>query len=384
MTRDALLLLVLGAIGCASSSEPSSREQTPITKGMVTSSDLGVALIRERRSVCPSSHEARDICSAVLIAPRVLLTSAHCLDGTKAGNLEIYFGADATTPGIFQRVEKFLIHPAYSLSTSANDLALIRLAHPSIVDPIALSRVPIVSADVGSTVRMVGFGESAVNVGDLGVKRSGTASIAALEGSVVRLTPSPSISCNGDSGGPVFARRGDTDVAIAITRSGDEGCIAFSRAVDVQPYLDGFIDPFVADAAKSPNDRFDAQPSSDYCNTACKVDGDCPTGMLCLFDRTISRCGYAKLRSVRFGSECRSDAECPGSRCGAFGSGEDQQCRCAATCPPYVAPVAEESGCGWTGGSGAAAIPGALALLSLAGVARRRVRRPSTRRPFRD
>ncbi|MDQ3035172.1 MAG: hypothetical protein M3Y87_22390, partial [Myxococcota bacterium] len=127
------------------------------------------------------------------------------------------------------------------------------------------------------------------------------------------------------------------------------------------------VDPFVA-APASVRARALPERDADFCASACTVDEECPSGMLCLFERAQSRCGYPEARVGVFGAACAGDEECGGAACVALGEGLEQDCRCFAACPT------EPSG-GCSAGGRAGGMGWVLGLaLALAGV-RRRVRR---------
>src|SRR3954452_21172663 len=64
-------------------------------------------------------------CSAVLVAPRVLLTAAHCVDGADPAGLEAFFGNDRNGPGNRTPIIDARLHPGWDAVTLAHDAALL-------------------------------------------------------------------------------------------------------------------------------------------------------------------------------------------------------------------------------------------------------------------
>jgi hypothetical protein len=195
-------------------------------------------------------------------------------------------------------------------------------------------------------VRLVGFGLD--EAGGAGRKKTGTAKVSSIDGELFRYAPDPSMTCAGDSGGPVFADLGAGERLVGVTRSGDAACKTSGTAVRVDGASSGgvwssFVMPYLAavtDGARAPFDR-----GVDECTATCTKDEDCPPAMICFADRTagVRRCGLPSLLGGRFGDVCRDDATCGGGTC--VQTGDD--CRCFAPCD---APSTKAAGPGDEGG----------------------------------
>ena len=86
---------------------------------------------------------------------------------------------------------------------------------PAGVAPVALS--PGVSAAEEDELRLVGFGRSGALARDEGARREGVAAVDAVNAFTLRLRPSPSQPCIGDSGGPAFATIAGVEHLVGVT-----------------------------------------------------------------------------------------------------------------------------------------------------------------------
>lgn len=334
-------ILVVGgpASGCSSDrARDTARAASEIRDGTPTTADHAVAALVLRRLACGVAPPAA-YCTGTLIAPRVLLTAAHCLEERRPGDLGVFFGVDTAGVGSTVAVVAAHVHPGFDPATGAHDLALLVLETPSAVTPVVIAHAPPPSTFVGSTVRVVGFGLD--ETGATGRERTGTAKVSALDGSAFRYVPDPSNTCGGDSGGPVFFDDGAGEKLIGVTRSGDADCVQFGTALRVDDVLDDFIAPVLAGVASTSFVPLDTQ--QDHCASPCTGDADCPVSMICLEQRGVGRrCGFPGLQSGRFGAECKDDASCGNGACVALLVGEAASCRCFAPCTA-TASVAQPS-----------------------------------------
>ncbi|KYF54803.1 hypothetical protein BE08_38580 [Sorangium cellulosum] len=385
----ALALVAAGIVGCADAGEPMTGSvRAAITEGTPTDGDPAVAALRARRVLCPQGHDVDTLCSAVLVAPRVLLTAAHCLVARRFEEMEAYFGSNVAVLGYHARIIEAHAHPGYDPETRQNDLALLLLAEPAPVRPVQLRGAPLDGGAVGQTIRIVGFGASFEN-GDAGAKQTGNTVITSVDATTFRTEPGPSLICGADSGSPALLVEDGVERAVGIARSGDAACEEFGVHTRVDAYLAEFVGPYLeAVEAMTPASPEALDPGEDFCARACDEDDDCPAGMLCLPEAFGKRCGYRELRSGLFGDVCGVSADCDGP-CVAFGAGSEQTCRCFTPCRELLlaSPASEpapSAGCAFgtdiQATSPASQGAAALALVALACATRPRLSRPGLRR----
>ncbi len=323
-------------------------------------------------------------CTAVVVAPRVLLTAGHCLAGPAPESA--FFGASLADGGTQVAVIDVAVHPQFDGATLDHDLGMALLAAPAGAPAVPLPVGPLGAGDVGSALRIVGFGATENAADGLGVKREGTARLARVDGDTIELAADPSQPCDGDSGGPAFLGGGSGETLVGITSSGDPSCTGGATDTRVDVHVDDFVAPYVAataEGARAVGERcwYDGncdsgacvQPDPEgfaYCSESCSGDGDCASGMRCDGDGS---CQWASPVPGAPGAACGSDADCAGIHCASAGE-RDSTCapRCfsdgALPCPdgfdclPTAAGggeeacfVAEPGGCcGAGGGAGCA------------------------------
>ena len=358
--RRALLALLTTACGELAGERTSA---AAITGGSADSGDLAALGLVAQTPLCGAEATTAELfCSGVLIAPRVVLTAAHCTSLHPLAGSRVYAGtAVATDPGQRLTVAAVRRHPSWTADDPrANDIALLVLEEPAPFAPIPPIAMPLDGSFVGTTVRVVGFGKD--DAGAVGTKRHGTATVTALGATTFQIAAAPAMSCEGDSGGPILVERGGQTRVAGVTSFGDAACrVGTNTRVDA--YLTSFITPVLAEVAAAPGSRASITPELDTCAAACAGDADCPRGMTCLAQENApNACALTGLPPGRFGASCDPDG-CPGGNCVDTG---------AAGCLCYEFCDAEPPGGGCATGHGTGwPATAALALLTL----RRRGRR---------
>jgi V8-like Glu-specific endopeptidase len=371
-----------------------ARGAAAVVGGTTDDSDAAVVAIVARRTTCGEVPSV--ICSGTLIAPRVVLTAAHCLASLGPGaSSEVMFGARAGASARYVLVTAVAAHPAYDRVTHAYDVAVLRLSDDPGVPPLplALASSPLGSGDVGATARVVGYGVSGADASDVGVKRTGTTKIATVDVASFTLSPSPSMTCSGDSGGPVFLTRsgdaGSVERVVGVTVSGDPACSDHALNVRVDAVALDFVQPFIDTTARtSAGVPPGAMAEDALCDAPCKSDVDCPSALACIAIGDQRRCVLPGAMPASFGASCVDDATCGGATCARLSSSGSRACACAAACgvgrgvpeaSTFLPTSGDASGCSITrrGPRHDEETAWAAIVIALAVIGARRLRRPT-------
>jgi hypothetical protein len=297
-------------------------------------------------------------CSGTLVAPRAVLTAAHC--GVTPGDA-VAFSDGTTIPAL-----AFHAHPSWDPASARNDIAIVVLADPSAIAPVPISSTAFDGSIVGATVRIVGYGASG-DGGTAGTKRTGFTTIVRYDDTTFTDSAQPAASCAGDSGGPALLAVGGVERVVGVTSRGDLACATFGVKTRVDAYVAGFLQPAVAatnpgavsvgaacdaDVECASGKCVTAVDSAEvhYCSAACAADGDCPSAMRC----RAGECAYDPPSPGALGAPCEANGDCAGGLCASSTSGGARTCAllCDATattpCPASFAcaPMAGSSATG--------------------------------------
>ncbi len=287
-----------------------------------------MALVDARLPCDAGPADTTAFCSGVLVAPRVVMTAAHCVEGRSPGSIEVYFGDALGVPGASGSFASVVASVVPSdRDAEGSDLALLRLGAPV---PIAPLRLDTTAPDgrLGQAATVAGFGE-AVATGDApGIKREGTATIAEV-GPVVRLAPAPSLPCRGDSGGPLLVASGGDVAVLGVVARADASCSAWADVTRIDGHAP-LITSFLELAEHAPGAP-EAQAESGSCGP-CEGEA-CATGLSCEAQPSgVRACARAGLPPGRLGATCTTSASCGGDACLAVPSGGGRACFCYVPC----------------------------------------------------
>lgn len=191
-------------------------------------------------------------CTGSVIAKRVVLTAAHCVeDATSGTKIEVLFGENPIQGKASARIAVSSFHhdPLYLADNNiaaGHDAAVLILASDAPTEPLAINTTPLTQAMVGGPLYVVGYGNDNGQAGTgAGVKRSVHTRLTSLEQGVANIGGTGQTTCQGDSGGPSFMDVSGKSVIIGITSYGEEGCVSYGSVTRVdlaksfiQPYID--------------------------------------------------------------------------------------------------------------------------------------------------
>ncbi len=236
---------VLFALGCAGDiADDSAETNADLIGGTRTSAYPAVMALFAGD---PRSG-AGALCTASLIAPRVLLTAAHCVSADEVGpdaEFTVFTGADLmSSRGRSLAVASVLHDPAFDPRRldAGHDIGAVILQSPESTRPVPVNRSVDPAQLIGHAVRLVGYG---VNSGSQqtgsGIKRTVTTTLKSADPRLLHIGDSQHGTCQGDSGGPAFMTLGGVQTLVGVTSFGRVGCAdgGFDTRVDT---YGGFID----------------------------------------------------------------------------------------------------------------------------------------------
>ncbi len=320
----------------------------PLVGPTAASSDDAVVAIVSRRTACGDDSTGL-VCTGTLIAPRVVVTAAHCLGGAPPTAFDVVVGPSIAGPRL--HVVGGAVHPEYLRDEHPYDIAAFILERDAAVTPRPMREAPLDASLTSEKVRLVGFGVLSGDDMGGGERREGWASVENVDAYELRIVPGPALTCRGDSGGPIFLPTPEGDLLIGVTTWGDPPCASFGMAVRVDRQR-AFIKAMVDGAALGPDTRppFAARP--DGCAATCRDDADCPRDTTCVETgkTDVRRCARGGVPPGRYGAACRAGEDCPGGACVTI----DEGCFCYAACSEMSAPVPPKPVAIRVGGGGCA------------------------------
>jgi len=228
------LTAIVALAGCAAPTEENTDDEvvasseSSIVGGTTTSSYAAVGAFVEA---------GEPFCTGTVIAPRVVLTAAHCFEGARAATVRFVLGPNAFAPSASLRVARLVAHPSYNPFELTNDIGVAVLSQDAPVAPIPVNTAALDASWVGRSLTFVGYGvTNGVTGAGGGVKRQVTIPIAQVGATQFAYTGSKG-TCFGDSGGPAFLQSANGSLSVVgVTSYGDQRCRQFGVDTRVDVY----------------------------------------------------------------------------------------------------------------------------------------------------
>jgi secreted trypsin-like serine protease len=292
-------LIACGLVGaCAAADDEASplgdgeqlslgESEQPIVRGVETDAFPQVVMLHVQR------EQSTTRCSGSLIAPRVILTAAHCIgDRPVPGASYVYFGDDAAPPSSsfpeipppgepseLARVESFRVHPDYDPAVNYPDVAIVYLDRALPFAPLPLLTERLGRRSLGEQATIVGWGGSRALTADIsqvegaGIKRKGKVTLlgSPTAAEFHEDDPNPGMldpeiradslkadgsapnsnGCAGDSGGPLLVKQGHKTYVAGVAYWTGLFCEDYSIYARIDPLLH-FIKDAIEDAQRAP------------------------------------------------------------------------------------------------------------------------------------
>jgi len=208
------------------------------------------------RSVVTIVGSRGNFCSGALIAPKLVLTAAHCVQPGATYKI-VEYGAGQPQ---LQDVSSVAVHPGFNMQAmtahrATADVALLRLDAPltgKTASVVGAPQIPILAgsrftiAGIGVTVRGDGKSGGTIRVaGLIATGKPGTLQIRLVD-PVSQGTRDGLGACTGDSGGPVFEDRQGGPVIVGVVSwstgpNGSAGCGGMTGVTPLTLYRDWIL-----------------------------------------------------------------------------------------------------------------------------------------------